>query len=125
MGGYWKHLERKHGEAGKAIKARYDEFKGNRVCRTALPAATRHDANFRARLLVRPEPTQQESRSAPVDPAVHQQEIASFAGSLKAAPKTLKRPKWAPRPLTIPAHLKLGGVKTRDPVNANSDPPAH
>ena len=114
MGNYWKHVLT-HKESGKAIKTRYDEFKEGRDPTTPLPAATLHDAKFRERVTIRPKPLDPEVRSAPVDPVLHQQQIAAFAGALKAPPKTLKLPKYSRRPLTVPRGSKFGPAKLRAP----------
>lgn len=116
LGNYWKHVLTKHGDAGQAVKTRYDEFMEGRKPTTVLPAtATVRDANFRERVEVKPQPPPADVGSAPVDPVVLQQAIASFAGSLKAPPKKLKPPKYSRRPITVPPGFKPGCVKSRDP----------
>ena len=101
---YWTHVRDQHEPHGAVIEARYNEFIAKRVCSTPLPKEAKfYPANFRPQVTVVPTPA--ESRSVPAT----QESIAKFAGSLKPAPKPVKKPR---NRITLPVGAKLGVVKT-------------
>jgi hypothetical protein len=112
---YWRHIETQHGDAGKDIIKRANEFAATGVCKTELPKAPIADPNFRPAVTITFDRKDGYGDKKKVDPA-------NFLAAVKSgvAPKPSVSPAKKPGPSTDHSRKpKFGFVKIR----ADQQPP--